>query len=48
MNNKTIIDFGLHDVKNYADLEGCCPPRPSAWVDHILLDLHNSSHQLTQ
>ena len=31
-------------VKNYADLGGCYPPQPSASVDNILLDLHNSSH----
>ena len=31
-------------MKNYVDLGGCCPPRPSASVDNILLDLHNSSH----
>ena len=44
MNNKTIIEFDyLYDVKNYADLGGCYPPRPSASMDSILLDLHNSS-----
>ena len=33
-----------YDVKNHADLGGCYPPRPSASVLNILLDLHNSSH----
>ena len=31
-------------MKNSADLGGCCPPRPSASVDNILLDLQNSSY----
>ena len=31
-------------MKNYADLEGCYPPWPSASIDNILRDLHNSSH----
>ena len=31
-------------MKNYAHLGGCYPPRPSAWMDNILLDLHNSSY----
>ena len=30
--------------KNSADLGGCYPPRPSASVDNILLDLQNSSY----
>ena len=29
---------------NSADLRGCYPPRPSASVDNILLDLQNSSY----
>ena len=33
-------------MKNYANLGGCYPPRPSASVDNILRDLHNSSHHL--
>ena len=45
MNNERIIEFGFfYDVKKYADLRGCYPPCPSALVDNILLDLHNSSH----
>ena len=45
ISNKTIIEFGFRmTVKNYADLGGCYPPQPSASVDNILLDLHNSSH----
>ena len=31
-------------MKNSADLGGCYPPRPSASVDNILLDLQNSSY----
>ena len=31
-------------MRNSADLGGCYPPRPSASVDDILLDLQNSSH----
>ena len=30
-------------MKNYSNLGGCYPPRPSASVDNILRDLHNSS-----
>jgi len=45
MNNKTIIELGdEYGVRNYVDLGGCYPPRPLAWVDNILVDLHNSSH----
>ena len=45
MNNKTIYWIWLsYDVTNYADLGGCYSPCPSAAVDNILLDLHNSSH----
>ena len=29
-------------MKNFADLGGCYPPRPSASVDNTLLDLQNS------
>ena len=32
------------DVKNYADIGGCYPPRLKAEVNNILLNLHNSSH----
>ena len=42
MNNKTIIEFGFRIMKNYGDLEGCYPPRPTASTDNTLLDLHNS------
>ena len=31
-------------MKNSADLGGCYPPRPSALVDNILLDLQNSPY----
>ena len=31
-------------MKNSADLGGCYPPRPSAFVDNTLLDLQNSSY----
>ena len=31
-------------MKNSADLGGCYPPRPSAFVDNALLDLQNSSY----
>jgi len=31
-------------MKNSADLGGWYPPRPSASVDNILLDLQNSSY----
>ena len=30
-------------MKNYGDLEGCYPPRPTASTDNTLLDLDNSS-----
>ena len=30
-------------MKNFADLEGSCPPRLKAKLDNILLDLRNSS-----
>ena len=33
-------------MKNSADLGGCYPPRPSASVDNILLDLQNSSYPI--
>ena len=29
-------------MKNYGDLGGCYPPRPTASTDNTLLDLHNS------
>ena len=32
------------DMKNFADLGGCYPPRQSASVDYALLDQHNSSY----
>ena len=45
MNNKTITEFAYRMMgKNYVHLGGCYPHRPSAWMDNILLDLHNSSH----
>ena len=31
-------------MKNSADLGGCYPPRPSAYVDSTLRDLQNSSY----
>ena len=31
-------------MKNSADFGGCYPPRPSASVDNVLLDLQNSSY----
>ena len=31
-------------MENYADQEGCYPPRLKAEVDNILRDLLNSSH----
>ena len=31
-------------MKNSVDHGGCYPPRPSASVDNILLDLQNSSY----
>ena len=31
-------------MKNYGDLGGCYPPRPTASTDNTLLDLHNSSY----
>ena len=43
MNNKVIIEFGFHRMKNSADLGGCYP-QPSASVDNTLLDLQNSSY----
>jgi len=30
-------------MKNYGDLGGCYPPRPTASTDNTLLDPHNSS-----
>ena len=30
-------------MKNYGDLGGCYPPRPTASTNNTLLDLHNSS-----
>ena len=44
MNNKTIIQFGFHIMKNYGDLGECHPPRPMASTDNTLQDLHNSSY----
>ena len=35
-------------MKNYGDLGGCYPPRPTALMDNTLLDLHNSSYKDTQ
>ena len=35
MNNKRI---------KLLNFRGCYPPQPSALVDNIILDLHNSSH----
>ena len=32
-----------YHMKNYGDLEGCYPPRPTASTDNTLRDLHNSS-----
>ena len=36
MNNKTVIEFGfqvlLYHQKNYGDLGGCYPPRPSSII----------------
>ena len=29
-------------MKNYGDLGGCYPPRPTPSTDNTLLDLHNS------
>ena len=45
MNNKTVIEFGFRQdqMKNYGDLGGCYPPRPTASTNNTLLDLHNSS-----
>ena len=45
MNNKTIIEFGWlsYHMKNYGDLGGGYPHRPTASTDKTLLDLHNSS-----
>ena len=35
-------------MKNYGDLGGCYPPRPTASTDNALLDLHNTQpHSLT-
>ena len=31
-------------MKNYGDLGGCYPPRPTASTDNTLLNLHNSSY----
>ena len=31
-------------MKNYGDLGGCYPPRPTVSTDNTLLDLHNSSY----
>ena len=48
MNNEKINEliWLSYDVKNYADVQRCCQPLPwpSALVDYIHLDLHNSSH----
>ena len=30
-------------MKNYGDLGGCYPPRPTSSTDNALVDLHNSS-----
>ena len=32
-----------YHMKNYGDLGGCYPPRPTASTDNTLLDPHNSS-----
>ena len=34
-------------MKNYGDLGGCYPPRSTASTDNTLLDLHNSSYDLS-
>ena len=31
-------------MKNYGDVGGCYPPRPTASTDNTLLDLQNSSY----
>ena len=31
-------------MKNYGDIGGYYPPRPTATTDNTLLDLHNSSY----
>ena len=33
-------------MKNYGDLGGCYPPRPTASTDNTLLNLHNSSYDM--
>ena len=40
-----VIEFGFRQdhMKNYGDLGGCYPPRPTASTNNTLLDLHNSS-----
>ena len=32
-------------MKNYGDLGGCYPPRPTDSTDNTLLHLHNSSYE---
>ena len=50
MINKTIIEFGFRRMWRIikADVGECYPPRPSASVDNILLDLRHNSSQPTQ
>ena len=50
MINKTIIEFGFRRIWRIinADLGECYPPRPSASVDNILLDLRDNSSQPAQ
>ena len=50
MINKTVIEFGFRRMWRIinADLGECYPPRPSASVDNILLDLRHNSSQPTQ
>ena len=42
-NSKQFLDEAEYDMKNYADLAGCYPPKPEAEVDNTLQGLHNSS-----
>ena len=33
-------------MKNYGDLGGCYPPRPTTSTDNTLLDLHSEKSEL--
>ena len=37
MNDEQLLNWAAYDLKNYADLRECCPPRPPTSADNTLL-----------